>query len=95
MFKITGLDKLQKEIDEAQRALAELDGELGSVSFDPHDPSGIEAAIQGIYQMVDERAGKYASNSFVAPLIEQMKEVYRERILERAAEARLKPESDE
>lgn len=91
MFKITGLDKLQKELDEAQRALGELDGELGSVSFDPNDPSSIEFAIQGVYQMVDERAGKYSSNSFVAPLIDQMKEVYRERILQRAAEARLKP----
>lgn len=78
MFKITGLDKLHRELEEAQRALSELDGELGTVNFNPHDPASIEAAIQSVYRMVDERAGQYASNPIVEPLIEQMKETYRE-----------------
>lgn len=95
MLKITGLDKLQKDLKEAQRALSELDGELGTVNFNPHDPASIEAAIQSVYQMVDDRAGQYASNPVVGPLIEQMKETYRENILQKAAEARLKPDEDE
>lgn len=88
-MKITGLDKLQRELKEAQRALAELDGQLGKVSFNPHDPASIENAIQGVCAMVDERAGSYASNPIVGPLIEQMKESYREAIIQKAAEARL------
>lgn len=95
MFKITGLDKLQRDLKEAQRALSELDGELGIVSFDPHDPASIEAAIQSVYRMVDERAGEYASNPVVGPMIEQMKDSYRENILHKAAEARLVAEEDE
>lgn len=35
MLKITGLDKLQKELKVAQLALSELDGNLGTVHFDP------------------------------------------------------------
>ncbi|WP_429234384.1 hypothetical protein [Aeromonas salmonicida] len=39
MLKITGLDKFQKELAEAQRVLEELDGELGTVNFHPHEPA--------------------------------------------------------
>jgi hypothetical protein len=67
MFKIRGLDKLTKTLDQAQKALKEIDGELGSVSFNPSDPASIEAAIQSVEMMVDERLGPYASNSIVAP----------------------------
>lgn len=95
MLKITGLDKLQRELEEAQRALETLDGELGTVNFNPHDPSSIEAAIQSVYTMVDDRAGAYASNPIVGSLIEQMKETYRENILQKAAEARLQEKEDE
>lgn len=89
MIKITGFDKLQRELEEAQRALATLDGELGTVNFNPHDPSSIEAAIQNMNSMINERASAYASNPIVGPLIEQMKETYRENILQKASEARL------
>jgi ferredoxin len=45
MLKISGLDSLTKELDDAQKALADLDGSIGSVSFDPSDPADIERAI--------------------------------------------------
>ncbi|EQM94215.1 MULTISPECIES: hypothetical protein [Enterobacterales] len=48
MLKITGLDKLQKELKVAQLALGELEGNLGTVHFDPLDPASIENAIQRI-----------------------------------------------
>lgn len=95
MFKITGLDKLQRELAESQRALSELNGELGTVNFDPHDPASIEAAIQSANQMIDQRVGQYASNAIIGPLIDQMKETYREGIIEKAAAARLESKQDE
>ena len=95
MLKVTGLDKIQKELKDAQRALKELDGNLGSVQFDPNDPESIEAAIRKINQTVDERVGQYSSNSIIGPLAEQMKEAYRERLLQSAAEARVLRNEDE
>lgn len=95
MFKITGLDKLQRELVEAERALSDLDGELAAVRFDPGDPASIEAAIQAVHQMVDQRAGRYASNPIVRPLIGQMKETYRAHIVEKAAAARHRSEQGE
>ncbi|HCD6627824.1 TPA: hypothetical protein NDU38_000968 [Pseudomonas aeruginosa] len=95
MFKITGLDKLQKDLKDAQRVLSELDGELGVVNFDPSDPVSIEPAIQSVNRLIDERLGEYSANPIVGPLAEQMKEKYRETILQKAAEARLNSDEDE
>jgi hypothetical protein len=88
-MKITGLDKLSKQLDDAQKALQGLDGELGRVSFDPSDPGSIEVAIKQAESIIDERAGRYASNPIIAPLIDGMKQHFRSGILERAATARL------
>ena len=89
MFKIEGLDKLQKQLADAQKAFEELDGTLGEVSFNPEDPASIEAAIQRVNEMLDERVGHYSSNPFVGPMIGDMKEAYRSAILEKASAARL------
>ena len=95
MLKITGFDKLEKELKEAEQALSELDGELGVVKYNPFDPAGIEAAIQSVNQMIDNRTERYANNSIIGPLAEQMKESYRENILRKATEARLQSDEDE
>ncbi|MEX0633688.1 hypothetical protein M8494_23300 [Serratia ureilytica] len=42
-FKITGLDKLQKNLKDAQRALSEQTANWGR-KLDPHDPASIEGA---------------------------------------------------
>ncbi|TDP60652.1 hypothetical protein [Roseateles toxinivorans] len=89
MFKITGLDKLQRQLHEAQEALKSLDGELCSVKFDPNDPGSIEAAIEQVATVIDERVARHASNPIVEQLAEQMKEAYRNSIIEKAAAARL------
>jgi len=94
MLKITGIDKLQKELKQAEQALSELDGELGVVKFNPHEPASIEAAIQSVNQMIDSRIEPYTDNPIVGPLAAQMKEIYRESILQKAAEARLRSDED-
>jgi len=86
---ISGLDNLNKQMKELKFAADALDGEY-AVNFDAHDPVSIENAIQEAYSMVDQRAGKYSSNSLVVPLIEQTKESLREHILNSAEERRLK-----
>lgn len=94
MAKFTGLDKLSRTLGDAQKAFAAIDGEIGAVNFNPSDPGSIEAAIAQMEAMIDERLGDYASNQLVAPLMEQMKEKYREAILERAAEARMQDKGE-
>lgn len=95
MVKITGLDKLTRTLGDAQKAIAAIDGELGAVNFNPNDPASIEAAIAQMEAMIDERLGDYASNPIVAPMMEGMKERYRDAIIERAAQARMEGDSDQ
>lgn len=90
MIKITGLHELQKELAQAQQALRAIDGQLGSVSFDPQDPGSVEAAIRSMEALIDEKLASYSSNGFVTELASSMKAQYREGILERAATERLK-----
>jgi len=95
MGTFKGLDTLQKTLREAQSALRAVEGELGTLTFDPNDPSSIEAAIVESERLVDERLGPYSNNAMVAPLIQQMKEAFRAAVIEKAAEARLNGDSDD
>ncbi len=94
MIKITGLDSFTRDIKEAERALRNLDGELGVVKFDPNDPSSIEAAIMEVEKLIDDRLGSFRTNPIIAPLIDGMKEQYREGIIQRASSARLGESED-
>jgi hypothetical protein len=89
LIKVSGLDKLQRQLADAEAAMKALDGDLVSISFDPHTPASIEAAIQKIIMTIDERVGRYASNPFVAPLMVGLKETYRGAVIEKAQAARL------
>lgn len=92
MTLLKGLGDLKRTLSEAQRALDAVNGELGTLSFDPEDPGSVEAAIAESERLVDERLGEYADNSIVGPLIVQMKQSFRTAVIEKAAEARLKGE---
>lgn len=94
MLKISGLDKLKRELNQIQKALAALDGDIGTVSFDPNNPASIELAIHEVERMIDERVAAYASNPTVQKMAESMKEKYRDGILERAATARVEGITD-
>ena len=94
MFKISGLDELSRQLSDAKKALESLDGELGTLSCDPNDPASIEVAIQNMEGNIEEKLGQYASNPIIAPLAENMKEKYRESIIDRAAAARIQSEDE-
>lgn len=94
MIKIKGLDALTKKVNQLARFAEEVDGELATVAFDPNDPSSIEAAIGEMEAALEQKAGSYAGNDMVVNLVEQMKANLRERILERAAEARLEGDDE-
>lgn len=85
--KITGIDKLQKQLKEVEKATEALNGSY-DVRFDANDPASIENAIQEAYSLVDERASGYATNPMVSPLIEHMKENLRQQILDSAEQQR-------
>jgi len=60
VVKISRLDQLNRQLADAQKALENLGGELGTVGFDPNGPASIEAAIQSVEAIIDDRLGQYA-----------------------------------
>jgi hypothetical protein len=88
IVKIKGLDDLSRKMKELERAVSALDGDIGIVSFDPHNPQSIELAIQRMETAIDERVGDYRNNDMVENIVSQTKEHYRQAILDRAAVAR-------
>lgn len=94
MIKISGLDQLTKKTDQLAKFLAEIDGDLASVSFDPTDTNSIEAAIQQAHDAIDAKAAGFGGNDWIKALVEQMKEHTREQILERSAASRLEGDAE-
>jgi hypothetical protein len=91
-FKITGLDELQKVLEQASRAFESLDGEIANLQFNPMDPSSVAAAITDMEQAIDGRLAPYRGNVIVENLATELKTKYRDHILDRAAEARARKE---
>lgn len=88
-MKITGFDKLAKSAEQASRALKNFDSEIDGLEFDPTDPGSIDRAISDMEAKIDERVGSARNNPFVAPLAQVMKDAYRQKILELAAQKRM------
>jgi hypothetical protein len=89
LVKIAGFDKLSRSLDELSKFAKEIDGHLGQVAFNPHDPGDIERALNEMESMVDQHASAYGRNDAVQNIATQMKEAYRRSILDKAAGARL------
>lgn len=91
MFKLEGLDELQQNIEQMQRVAEELDGDLGTIPFNPEDPESIAHAIIEMERLVDERFSG-SGGAMLESIADEMKEAYRAAILEKAAEARIEGE---
>lgn len=92
VVKVTGFDSLSRKLDDLSKFMKDIDGRLGEVSFNPNDPAEIERAIAEVETMVDERAASYPRDATVQNIADQMKEKYRQGILDKAAAARLEGE---
>jgi uncharacterized coiled-coil DUF342 family protein len=90
---IKGLDQAIRKMKELERAVAALDGDITTVSFDPNDPQSIELAIQQMETAIDERVGNYSKNDMIEGVVAELKERYRQAILDRAAAGRAAEES--
>ncbi len=88
MFKIEGLDKLQKELDEVSKAMKSIGGEVATLRFDPDDDSSVASAIRKMENAVDAKVSRYRSNPFVKEMAADIKKEYRSEILKQARRAK-------
>lgn len=83
-INITGLDTLQRQLEEAQRALNSLDGTIDTLKFNPNDPQSVQAAIRQMEAAIDSKIAPYRNNPLVSQVAQGLKDQYREMILERS-----------
>ena len=81
-IKLTGFDKLQREFEDAQRALSALDGTISTLKFDPTDRQSVQTAIRRMESAIDSKVARYRGNALVSQLVPKMKEQYRKKILD-------------
>ena len=87
-FKITGLDKLQRDLEDAQRAFRSLDGTIATLKFDPDDQVSVNAAIRQMESAIDNKASAYRGNAIVDGIVKELKMEYRKAIRDRAEKTR-------
>ena len=79
--RITGLDKLRCELEDAQRAVRSLDGTIATLKFNPGDTKSVAEAIRQMEAAVDSRTAPYHDNDLVARLAQELKDTYRQELL--------------
>ncbi len=87
-FEMTGFDEFRKLLEELKAALAQLNGTLCELHFDPSKPDQVQAAIHTMERTVDERLSEFPDNPLVRQLATGTKEKMKAEILKRAGEAR-------
>jgi len=76
-------DKRQRELKEFQHAMKALNGTVAAINFTAA-PESVAAAIRQVEQAVDEKVAPYSDNGMVVKIGDEMKERYRNHILELA-----------
>lgn len=93
-FRIKGLDKLQRTLEQAEEAFRALDGTIAELSFNPHDANSVENAIAEMELVIDRKLAPHRGNELVEQTARKFKSSYRDKILKRAATARLEGKSN-
>jgi hypothetical protein len=88
---ITGLEKLQRELEEAQRGCQSLNGTIATIKINPADPNSVREAIRKMEAAVDSKVTSYRNNILVSKMAKAMKETYRAEIPKRAKNAQNNP----
>ena len=83
-FEIKSQGNLQKSLEEAQRALKEIEKGIGQVQFNAADPASVEKAIKDAKAQVDQKLSRYRSNPFVSKMGEAMKQQLERKLRARA-----------
>lgn len=89
-----GVGELSKIFKELEKFLSEIDGELGTVNFDPFDAASIEQAIIEMERMIDDKSMTYSRNQMIQDIAIETKTNYRQAIIDKAAEARVQKEDE-
>lgn len=88
VVNVTDLGQLQRGLGDAMRDLRSLDATIATLKFDPDDRSGVNSAIWEMERTIDATTGQHRGNRLVGIITSNLKEKYRQTIVERFMQAR-------
>lgn len=81
--EIEGLNQLTRQLEEASRVFKSLGGELEQIALEPGNQASVQAAIQQVEAIIDQKAAPYRGNELVDSMVQQLKKRYRDEIIRR------------
>ena len=81
-----GLDRLQRHMKELADASQALNGTITTVNFNPDDPESVADAMRQVEAAIDRKIAPYHSNPTVMKMADELKEKYRQGILNKKNE---------
>jgi hypothetical protein len=88
--ELKGFYELKRNLDQLQKALHGLQGEVARLHFDPHNRQEVDRAIRDFERKVDSKVAPYGSSPMVREMVAKIKQELRKDILKKAEEARRK-----
>ena len=85
---IKGMEALTRQLDEAGKAAAALDGDIVPLNFDPSDARSVQSAISEMERAIDAKVSRYGHNPLVADIVKQAKAHFQTAIREKARQQR-------
>jgi hypothetical protein len=79
-IKVTGMDKIQRNLSDIEKVLGSLNGPISLAKIDQNNPESIRNAISEMEAAVDSKVAPYRSNPLIAELAEKMKAAYRAKL---------------
>lgn len=87
MIKIDGLQNLSRQLSEFKEACAALEESI-EIELDSLDPVGVELACAKANTAIDDRLARFAGNTMVIEVADQLKQAYRQKILDHVSNMR-------
>ena len=91
-LNLDGFNEMERHLKVAQKSAESLKDDIGSLSFNPAEPSDVRRAIVEMERLVDQRFSAYGNNPLVAAFVPGLKDAFRREILEQTHSAGWDPE---
>jgi len=82
-IRTKGFNEIQRDLQDAQAALASLNGPIAEIPINPSDPESVQQAIRKMEEAVDRKVAPYGNNRLVAAVVTAAKDEYRKALLKR------------
>lgn len=76
------LQDFERRFQDALTGLKEVDAKIEAIRFNPDNPASVQAAIEQVELIIDDRLGEHMADPKIAPIVNGARRKYRNYIFE-------------